>query len=78
MSYSFYRFALALLLNAWYGMAWKIEWSGTEISEWNMEDARMDGMENFSNGMKNFRNGMKENLPYFHTNSILDFAHGIY
>ena len=30
------------------------------------------------NGMEDFKNGMEDNLPYFHTNSILDFAHGIY
>ena len=30
------------------------------------------------NGMKDFMGGMEDNLPYFHTNSILDFAHGIY
>ena len=29
------------------------------------------------NGMEDFKNGMEDNLPYFHTNSILDFAHGI-
>ena len=27
------------------------------------------------NGMEDFKNGMKDNLPYFHTNSILDFVH---
>ena len=30
------------------------------------------------NGMKDFKNGMKDNLPYFHINSILNLAHGIY
>ena len=30
------------------------------------------------NGMEDFKNGMEENLPYFQTHSILDFAHGIY
>ena len=30
------------------------------------------------NGMEDFKNGMEDNLPYLHTNSILDFAHGIY
>ena len=30
------------------------------------------------NGMENFKNGMVDNLPYFHTNSILDFDYGIY
>ena len=27
---------------AWYGMEWKMEWNGTEISVWNMEDAGME------------------------------------
>ena len=27
------------------------------------------------NGMEDFNNGMEDNLPYFHTNSILDFVH---
>ena len=27
------------------------------------------------NGMEDFKNGMEDNLPYFHTNSILDFVH---
>ena len=30
------------------------------------------------NGMEDCKNGMEDNLPYFHTNSMLDFAHGIY
>ena len=30
------------------------------------------------NGMEDFKNGMEDNLPYFHTNSILHFAQGIY
>ena len=30
------------------------------------------------NGMEDFKNGMEDNLPYFHTNSILDFVHCIY
>ena len=30
------------------------------------------------NGMEDFKDGMEGNLLYFHTNSILDFAHGIY
>ena len=48
-----------------------MEWNGTEISLWNMEDARMEW-----NGR--FQNGMEDNLPYFHTHSILDFVHCIY
>ena len=43
------------------GMVWNKKWNGTEILVWNMEDATW--------------NGMKDNLPYFHTNSILDFVH---
>ena len=30
------------------------------------------------NGMEDFKNIMEDNLPYFHTNSILDFVHCIY
>ena len=30
------------------------------------------------NGMEDFKHGMEDNLPYFHTNSILDFVHCIY
>ena len=30
------------------------------------------------NGMEDFKNGMEDSLPYFHTNSTSDFAHGIY
>ena len=30
------------------------------------------------NGIEDFKNGMEDNLPYFHSNSTLDFAHGIY
>ena len=30
------------------------------------------------NGMEDFKNGMEDNLPYFQTNSIQDFVHGIY
>ena len=53
-------------------MEWNRKWNGREISVWNVEDARMEW-----NGMEDI-NGMEDNLPYFHTNSILDFAHGIY
>ena len=52
-------------------MEWNGKWNGTEISVWNMEDARMEW-----NG--DFKNGMEDNLPYFHTNSILNFVHCIY
>ena len=45
---------------AWYGMEWKMEWNGTEISVWNMEDARME-----SNGRFQERNERQSSiLPY--------------
>ena len=50
------------------GMVWKMEWN----DNFGMEYGRCQ------NGMEDFKNGMEDNLPYFHTNSILDFAHGIY
>ena len=54
-------------------MEWNGKWNEMEISVWNMEDARMEW-----NGMEDFKNGMEDNLPYFHTNSILDFVHCTY
>ena len=48
----------------WNGMENGMKWNGTEISVWNMEDARMEW-----NGRFQQWNG--NNLPYFHTNSIL-------
>ena len=30
------------MTRAWYGMEWKMKWNGTEISVWNMEDARKE------------------------------------
>ena len=33
---------MKLKTRAWYGMEWKMDWSGTEISVWNMENARME------------------------------------
>ena len=49
---------------AWYGMEWKMEWNGTDISVWNMEDARMEW-----NGRFQEWNGRQSCiLPYqFHT-----------
>ena len=41
-------------------MEWKMEWNGNF------------GMEN---GMEDFKNEKEDNLPYFHTNSMLDFEH---
>ena len=45
-------------------MEWKMEWNGTEISEWSMEDARMEWNERFQKW-----NGRQSSiLPYqFHT-----------
>ena len=53
-----------LLCWAWYGMEWKMEWNGTEISVWIMEDARMEWNERFQEW-----NGRQSSiLPYqFHT-----------
>ena len=53
---------------AWYGMEngmeRKFRYGIWKMPEWN--------------GMEDFKNGMEDNLPYFHTNSILDFVHCIY
>ena len=52
----------------WYGMEngmeRKFRYGIWKMPEWN--------------GMENFKNKMEDNLPYFHTNSILDFVHCIY
>ena len=46
-------------------MKWKFRYGIWKIPEWN--------------GMEDFKKEMEDNgLPYFHTNSILDFARGIY
>ena len=46
-------------------MEWKFRYGIWKMPEWN--------------GMKDFKKDeMEDNLPYFHTNSMLDFAHGIY
>ena len=54
-------------------MEWNGKWNGIErkfyYGLWKMLEW---------NGMENFKNGMEDNLPYFHTNSILDFLNGIY
>ena len=50
--------------NPGHGMEWKMEWNGTEILEWNMEDARMEWNGRFLewNGRQSFI------LPYqFHS-----------
>ena len=48
-------------------MEWKMERNGKfRYGLWKMPEW---------NGMEDFKNGMEENLPYFDTNSILDFVH---
>ena len=42
------------------GMELKFRYEIWKMPEWN--------------GMEDFKNGMEDNLPYFHTNSILDFV----
>ena len=49
---------------AWYEM----EWNGN----FGVEYGRCQ------NGMEDFKSGTEDNLPYFHINSIPDFAHDIY
>ena len=48
----------------WNGMKRKFRYGLWKMPEWNK--------------MEDFKNGMGDNLPYFHINSILDFAIGIY
>ena len=59
---------LYAMARAWYGMEngmeRKFRYGIWKMPEWN--------------GMEDFKNGMEDNLPYFHTNSILDFVHCIY
>ena len=50
-----------------------MEWNGN----FGMEYGRCQNEMKW-NGMEDFKNGMEDNLPYFHTNSILDFEHCIY
>ena len=38
---------------------------------------KMEWNENFGMEYESCQNGMGDNLPYFHTKSILDFANGI-
>ena len=58
------------MLSPGHGMEWKMEWNGTEISVWNMEDARMEW-----NGRFREWNGRQSSiLPYqFHTIRIRIF-----
>ena len=49
---------------AWYGMEWKMEWNGTEVSVWNMEDARME----WNGRIQEWNERQSSILPYqFHT-----------
>ena len=72
---TFFFFGLYLFLNRepGHGMEWNGKWNGMErkfrYGIWKMPEW---------NGMEDFKNGMKDNLPNFHTNSILDFVHCIY
>ena len=56
-----------------HGMEWNGKWNGMKrkfrYGIWKMPEW---------NGMEDFKNGMEDNLPYFHTNSLLDFVHCIY
>ena len=62
------RGVIALILcnvcRVWYGMERKFRYGMWKMPEWN--------------GMEDFKNEMEDNLPYFHTNSILDFVHCVY
>ena len=52
----------------WQGKVWNGKWN----RNFGMEYGRCQ------NEMEDFKNKMEDNLPYFHTNSILDFAIGVY
>ena len=54
-------------------MVWNGKWNGME---WNGNFGMKYGR--CQNGMEDFKNGIEDNLPYSHTNSILDFLHGIF
>ena len=51
---------------AWYEMEWNrtVEWN----ENFGLENGRSQ------TGMEDFKNGVEDNLPYFHTNSMLDFV----
>ena len=59
---------LLLYYSSGHGMKWNGKWNGMErkfrYGIWKMLEW---------NGVEDFKNGMEDNLPYFHTNSILDF-----
>ena len=46
------------------GIEWKYRYGIWKMPEWNE--------------MEDFKHGMEDNLPYFHTKSILNFVHFIY
>ena len=54
-------------------MEWKMEWNGTEISVWNMEDARMEW-----NGRFQEWNGRPSSILPCQFHRLLDFVHCIY
>ena len=58
---------------SWYGVEWNGKWNGMKwkfrYGIWKMPEW---------NGMEDFKNGMEDNLPYFHTNSKLDFVYCMY
>ena len=62
-----------LYIQSGHGMEWNGKWNGMErkfrYGIWKMPEW---------NEMEDFKNGMEDYLPYFHTNSILDFVHCIY
>ena len=62
-----------VLFHSGYGMEWNGKWNGLKrkfrYGIWKMPEW---------NGMEDFNSGMEDNLPYFHTNSILNFVHCIY
>ena len=54
---------MKLIINNQQGMVWNGKWNGTEISEWNMEDARMEW-----NGRFQECNGRQSSIPIpYHT-----------
>ena len=67
------------------GMERKFRYGIWRMPEWNGMENGMERKFRYGiwkmpewNGIEDFKSGIEDNLPYFHTNSILDFAHGIY
>ena len=62
-------------------MEWKMEWNG----KWNGIENGMERKFRYGiwkmpewNGPEDFKNGTEDNLPFFHTNSILNFVQCIH